>query len=252
MSIWNTPLQEPSPIPLWFQIAGQLRDAIKRGIFKTGDVLPSENQLNQVFGVSRATSRSALAKLEQEGLIVRKSGKGSIVVSPRVDLPANEMFGFSADMRRRGLRPSYVTLFAGKARAVSEVADAFGIRVNELIFQSRRLLMADDYPMGLAVSWLSPTLLKGKTPPSIGALNNSLYEWLHAKYGETITGATEFIEASIADNEMAAQLQVAVGAPLLVVRRRSVNSNGMPAEYAVLQFRADRYRLHLQAGTLVK
>ena len=251
--MWNKPLQESSPIPLWFQIADQLRDAIKGGMFKTGDVLPSENQLNQVFGVSRATSRSALAKLEQEGLIVRKSGKGSIVISPRVDQPANEMFGFSADMRRRGLRPSHETLFAGHVRASSEVADALGIKVNEFVFQSRRLLVADDYPMGVAVSWLSPTLLKGKTPPAIEDLNNnSLYEWLQNTCGETITGAIEFIEASVADNETAAQLQVAVGAPLLVVRRRSDDSNGMPAEYAVLQFRADRYRLQLQAGMLVK
>lgn len=253
MSTWIKPLQQSSPIPLWFQIAGQLRDSITVGIFKTGDVLPSENQLNKAFGVSRSTSRTALAKLEQEGLIFRKSGKGSIVVSPRVDLPAHEMFGFSSDMRRRGLKPSYKTLFAGYARASKEITDALGLKVNDLVFQSRRLLLADDYPMGLGVSWLSPNLLKEKVPPTMEDLDkNSLYAWIQTTCGEIITGSTEFIEASVADTTTAAQLQILAGAPLLIVRRRSNDSNGIPAEYAILQFRADRYRLQLQAGMLVK
>ena len=81
---------------------------------------------------------------------------------------------------------------------------------------------------------------------------NSLYAWIQTTCGEIITGSTEFIEASVADTTTAAQLQVLAGAPLLVVRRRSNDSNGMPAEYAILQFRADRYRLQLQAGMLVK
>ncbi len=73
------------------------------------------DQLSETFGISRATSRSALDGLEQ-GLIVRKSGKGSIVLGPRVEQPAI-MYGFSDDMRRRGLRPSYRTVFAGKGKA---------------------------------------------------------------------------------------------------------------------------------------
>src|SRR5262245_11851967 len=111
-AMWNEPLPESSPLPLWFQIAERLRHAIAQGVFSPGAVLPSEAKLNETFGISRATSRAALDRLEQEGLISRKSGKGSIVLSPRVDQPVNEMFGFSDDMRRRGLRPSYQTLFA--------------------------------------------------------------------------------------------------------------------------------------------
>src|SRR5882757_3761387 len=153
-AMWNDPLPESSPLPLWFQIAERLRHAIAEGVFSSGDVLPSEAKLNAIFGISRATSRAALDRLEQEGLISRKSGKGSMVLSRRVDQPANEMLGFADDMRRRGLRPSYGTLFVGRVRAAAEIAEALGVHVNAPVYQSRRLLKADDVPMGIAVSWL--------------------------------------------------------------------------------------------------
>jgi GntR family transcriptional regulator len=250
--MWNKPLSESSPLPLWFQIAARLRQAIADGVFVAGDALPSESQLNIAFGISRATSRAALDRLEQEGLIVRKSGKGSIVLSPRVDQPANEMYGFSDDMRRRGLRPSYQTLFAGRVKASAEIAEAFGIKVHSSVYHSRRLLIADDWPMGIAYSWLLPALLKGITPPTAEELSNSsLYAWLQQKCGAKVASAREFIEAAIVGEEMAAELKVPVGSAVLIVRRRSDGEDGSPIEYAVLYFRSDRYRLHLQSGSVV-
>jgi GntR family transcriptional regulator len=243
---WNDPLPESSPAPLWFQIAERLRAAITRGKFRPGDILPSEAQINQTFGVSRATSRASLDRLEQDGLIRRRSGKGSIVIAPRVDQPVNEMLGFAEDMRRRGLRPSHDTRFVGRVRAPAEVGDALEIKANTLVYQSRRLLKADDAPIGFAVSWLSPSLFRSVKPPTAADLNaGSLYEWLARECGVRISGAREFIEASIVQQDMALELQVPANSAVLIARRLSRDSNGLPIEYAVLHFRADRYRFHL-------
>jgi GntR family transcriptional regulator len=245
---WNDPLPEASPAPLWFQIAERLRTAIRRGKFRPGDILPSEAQINEAFGVSRATSRTALDRLEHEGLISRRSGKGSIVIAPRVDQPVNEMFGFAEDMHRRGLRPSYDTRFVGRVRAPVEVGDALEIRANTLVYQSRRLLKADDAPIGFAVSFLSPSLFRGVKPPTAADLNTgSLYEWLARECGMRISGASEFIEASIVQQDMALELEVPENSAVLIARRVSRDANGLPIEYAVLHFRADRYRFHLEA-----
>lgn len=251
--MWNKPLQESSPLPLWFQIAERLRHAIADGTFTAGDALPSESQLNQTFGISRATSRAALDSLEQEGLIVRKSGKGSIVLGPRVEQPAIEMYGFSDDMRQRGLRPSYHTIFAGRGKANLEASDALRIRVNSSVFHSRRILKADDQPVGLALSWIPLSVFKGTTLPTAEDLDrNSLYRWLNDTCGVKLTGARETIEAALAEGDMAGELEVPAGAAVLVVRRRSDAADGTPVEYAVLHFRADRYRLHLETGVVVQ
>lgn len=251
--MWNKPLQESSPLPLWFQIAERLRGAIADGTFGAGEVLPSESQLNQTFGISRATSRTALDSLEQEGLIVRKSGRGSIVLGPRVEQPAIEMYGFSDDMRRRGVRPSYQTILAGRGRATVEASDALGIRLKSSVYHSRRILKADDQPIGLALSWIPLSIFGDTVLPTADDLNrNSLYRWLGEKCGVKVTGASETIEAALAEGDMAAELEVPAGAAVLVVRRRSDAADGSPVEYAVLHFRADRYRLHLETGIVAQ
>ncbi len=246
--MWNNPLPESSPLPLWFQIAERLRAAIADGTFAAGDTLPSESQLNRTFGISRATSRAALDNIEQEGLIIRKSGKGSIVLGPRVEQPASEMYGFSDDMRRRGRRPSYQTVQAGRGRANPEVGEALQVRVNSSVFHSRRILKADDQPVGVALSWIPIDIFKG-APPTVEDLDrDSLYRWLNEKCDVKLVGARETIEAAPADETMSVELDVRPAAALLVVRRRSHTADGTPAEYAVLYFRSDRYRLHLETG----
>ena len=246
-SSWSAALPPDSRLPLWVQITQRLRAAIGRGEFAPGRVLPSETELNQVFGVSRATSRAALNELEREGLIVRRAGKGSIVLRPKVDQPAEEMGGFSEDMRRRGLRPSYRTLEVGKVPVGIQVAEALEIRSETRAFRSRRLLLAEDEPMGLAISWIPPRLLREIATPTAEELSQgSLYEWMFRHCGTRLVRAHQYIEAAAAEPEMAALLGIPSAAPLLIARRQSFDETGKPAEYSVLHFRSDRYRFELK------
>ncbi len=126
--MWDTADLTQGMLPLWYQIAERLRAAIEIGWFKPGNTLPSKAQLVERFGVSRTTARAALGQLKQEGLISRRSGKDSIVLSPRVEQPLNILASFSEDMRRRGLQPSYATQSANFASAPAEVAEALNIK----------------------------------------------------------------------------------------------------------------------------
>jgi GntR family transcriptional regulator len=244
---WDDPLAAGNPAPLWFQIAERLRAAIADGRFRPGEPLPSEAMINAAFGVSRATSRSALDRLEQDGLITRRSGRGSIVVVPRVDQPATVMAGFADDMRRRGLEPSYTTRFAGKVRAPAEVSHAFGVKPGTSVFQSQRLLKADRQTIGYAVSWLAPPLFRSVKPPSATDLETgSLYGWLARQCAVQISSAVEFIEAAIVEPEMAVELEVPDASAVLIARRLSKDQIGRPVEYAVLHFRPDRYRFRIE------
>src|ERR1700753_2612069 len=106
---WDRDELVAGPLPLWWQIADRLRTAIQGGQFKPGEALPSEARRNGAFGVSRTTARAALDRLEQEGLITRRSGKGSVVLAPRVEQPLNRLSSFAEDMAQRGLTASYAT-----------------------------------------------------------------------------------------------------------------------------------------------
>jgi GntR family transcriptional regulator len=247
MTDWHLPLADDDPAPLWFQIAERLRRAVDSGAFKPGDTLPSEAQLNRQFGVSRATSRAALNKLEANGLIVRRSGKGSIVLRKQVDQPAEEMSGFSEDMRRRGLEPSYKVMDIGHEASTAQVAEALEVSSGTKVFRSYRLLLADGEPIGTAMSWLPPRLFRTLLPPTEDDLTTgSLYGWLRENCSVTVGRAREFIEAASATGDHARTLNVAEGSPLLIARRQSFDEADKPVEYVVLSFRSDRYRFHLE------
>ena len=244
---WREPIDKDGPVPRWFQIAERLRRAIASREFVPGDTLPSEAELNRQFGVSRATSRAALNELEADGLIVRRSGKGSIVLRKRVDQPVERMSGFSEDMRRRGLTPSHRVLEIGGAKAGADAAEALEIGRGTRVFRSHRLLLADAAPIGLAESWLAPRLFRAQRHPSADELTDgSLYDWLEARCGVSVSRAREYIEADAADAAQAQMLGVSRGSPLLVARRQSFDATDKPFEYVVLCFRPDMYRFHLE------
>ena len=243
---WNDDILAPGPTPLWFQIAERLRASITAGEFRPGDALPSEAEINTAFKVSRTTARASLDRLRQEGLISRQSGRGSIVLKRKVEQPVNQLASFSEDMRRRGFKASYATFGAAPATLSDEAAEALGLGRGTQTFFIRRLFLANDEPMGMSESWLAPSVLgdnPGPTPDELDA--GSLYQWLGSRLGVQIAGAREFIEAAVADVAMARRLDIAPGAPVLVARRRSHAADGTAIEYAVMHYRADRYRFSI-------
>ena len=65
------------------QVSEQLKEAILRGRYQTGDKIPSEHQLVSIFGVSRVIVREAIRNLERSGLIEIKRGPtGGAFVQP--------------------------------------------------------------------------------------------------------------------------------------------------------------------------
>ncbi|MDR6879478.1 GntR family transcriptional regulator [Bacillus sp. 3255] len=64
---------------LYEQLYMHIVHEIQQGKLKAGDRVPSEKELAEQFGVSRITSKKALEKLAEAGVITRIQGKGSFV-----------------------------------------------------------------------------------------------------------------------------------------------------------------------------
>ncbi len=73
------------------EVYDQMREMIFKNVWKSGDRLPSENELAEAFGVSRVTIRQALIKLNASGLIRTRQGEGSFVQELSVGLKLNEL-----------------------------------------------------------------------------------------------------------------------------------------------------------------
>jgi DNA-binding GntR family transcriptional regulator len=66
-------------VPLWSQIADELRAEIAAGTREAGSRLPTEHELATAFEASRHTVRRALAALVNEGLVTPKAPLGYFV-----------------------------------------------------------------------------------------------------------------------------------------------------------------------------
>lgn len=69
-------IDHSSSIPLYKQIENYIRDLIESGEYDGGNFL-SKEELAKKFGVSRNTVRQGIMALVREGLLERRSGKGS-------------------------------------------------------------------------------------------------------------------------------------------------------------------------------
>ena len=75
-----------SRLPIYQQLAHQIREAIARGELQPDAGLPSVRQLSRELVVNPNTVARAYTELEREGLLVSRPGRGIYVAEPRVDL----------------------------------------------------------------------------------------------------------------------------------------------------------------------
>ena len=74
-------IKKPIKQSLPKQISIQIEKAIKDGIFKVGEKIPSEPELVKSFEVSRNTIREAIQSLIQAGVLESRQGNGTYVLT---------------------------------------------------------------------------------------------------------------------------------------------------------------------------
>ena len=225
--------------PLHAQIAGAIEDAIASGDLGPGDRLPPERQLASWFGVNRLTLRQALAELERRVLIWRRTGRkgGTFIAEPTVERDLSAFAGFSEQARRHGLVASAVLLHAEETEAGPDAALALELPVGASVFEVARLRLANGRPFVLEESSFPGERFADMLAES---LDGSLYDLLADRFGARPCRAVESLQPVRADKRAATLLEVARGAPLLLVERTAFDSAGVPVEFARDLFRGDR------------
>lgn len=98
----DKPLEKKSQSPLYQQLMARLKNDILAGVYPSGARIPSEQLLCETYGVSRVTVRKAMLDLVQEGLLVRRQGKGTFVADERIQRDLLQITSFSAACRQNG------------------------------------------------------------------------------------------------------------------------------------------------------
>jgi GntR family transcriptional regulator len=231
--------------PLQEQIAASLRREIADGAFEPSGRLPSEAELTARFGVSRVTVRLALARLEAEGAIERRQGKGSYASGKRIRHELDTLLSFHESLKAQGLAATLRTLSHAATRLPPELKGVFGPRVTRCV-EVRRLHAVDGEPVALATSLL-PAALEGVDWHAEPA--TPLYALLESRLGLKVLRAEITLRADALDAPSARVLGLKKGAPALVMRRASFAADGRCCDRTVFLIRPERYEFCLNSAT---
>jgi GntR family transcriptional regulator len=231
-------------IPLHEQISSWLRRQIQTGALPPDAQLPSENDLCERCGVSRVTVRRALQTLEADGLVYRRQGLGSFVCDRRLPHGLVRLTDFAQDLGRAGLEASSRVLHRATEACPVGVAERLGVEPESPVLRLDRLRLGDGEPLAMDRTWLAPfhaQLLEGHD-----LARDTIYGVLEREYGIPVLSGRYRITAAVADEELAATLQVRPGDPLLVIERTSRTVGGRPVYFQRRHYRSDRMAYELE------
>ena len=238
-------LDRSSPIPMYYQIAVDLRQRISRGEWRLNDQLPPEYELAAQYNVSRTTMRQALAQLESDGILHRQRGSGTFITRrpDQLVLALSFPYSFTAQAKKIGANPSSKIIKAEVGPLPSpEIAAHLGLGEDEQVASFVRLFMTNNQPVAVSRSTIPHQLCPGIA--SLPLINNSLIETFSQRYDLAPTQADQWIASVRAPKEEAGMLGMRPGAPILMITTLSLLADSTPLEYAVTYCDGNRLRLH--------
>jgi GntR family transcriptional regulator len=234
-----SPVDPHSPLPLYYQVYVDLRNIIRSGKLKAGEMLPPELELSEAYGVGRETIRHAFLKLVDDNIVERKAGRGTVVLAQKDQMRFYLDRSFAQQMMEMGMVPhsEVLKINAGVIDVTSpeSLQKKSGAQCLTLV----RLRFGDQTPIGIQYTTVITELCPGLINHDFA--NESLYGILGMEYKLPITRINQVISAISADEWHCSLLKTVSGAPLLLVRTTAYLDNGEPIESTTSYYRADKY-----------
>jgi len=239
------PIDRSSPVPLYFQIAENLRAAVADGRLRPGDRLDNELDLCARLGVSRPTVRQAIQTLVQDGMVVRRRGLGTVVAARPIQRPL-ALTSLYDDLVTAGRRPATRVLEVAWRDADEHTAAALAVEVGAPVVSIQRLRSAGGRPLALMHNDLAADWVEGLDVES--ALEERGLYGLLRRRGAVFHAAEQAIGARRPDAREARLLGVPRTATLLTMDRVAYDPDGRPIEQGSHAYLADRYAFRVTLG----
>ena len=231
-------LHGDNALPLYYQVYLVLREQLAEGRFPEDEPLPGEEQLREQFDVSRVTIRKTLGRLEDEGLIRRVRGSGTYPIKQK--LQSDDRANIS------GLYENLLTVgMQTKADLLSfELIETPAQLINETPELGAKVLKVERVRKYEKESF---SFMRSYIPEEIGIqikkkeIGNEPLLVVLDRAGWLPTSAEQSLSATAATAEIAGELGVAIGSPLIYMKRLSRDQNDRLIEYFESFYRPDKF-----------
>ncbi|MEF9605015.1 GntR family transcriptional regulator [Paracoccus sp. PXZ] len=221
-------IDQQSPVPLYLQIVAQMEAALREGRLLPGATIPPEPALCEMFSVSRKTLRRATDHLVSLGLIRRIHGVGTVVTE---DAQVEGLSGMQSiyDRLVSTRKTPETRLLLQETTVIDAEASALtGFSVGEEVVRLRRLRFSNKVPLAVlenvATAAILPLTGRDTSESFLAALNRRGFR-AHVIHRQ--------VEAVLADNRTAQDLDIPEGTPILRETQRSQDRHGRVFNLAV-------------------
>ena len=229
-----------APVPLYYRIREFLKDQIESGFLKTGDQIPTEEQLCDSFQVSRMTARRAVDELVREGRLNKRHGVGTFVLDRSIGRQLNRLNTLTDEFKQLGYKKLNSRMLSWRIhRALRTIAAILDIGVGDPVLRFKRVRYAEDVPIAVQTIYLPSQLASGLQDSDLEG--HSLYKLVEQRFGKRAEWAKQQIYAIPATSLLAKYLEVDPGRPLFKVTRQAFFADGQPMLISRTYYRADRY-----------
>jgi GntR family transcriptional regulator len=220
--------------PLHLQIRSILQQQILDQALPAGQQLPTEEELQQQFGVSRSVIRQALGGLASSGLIHRQRGRGTVVAAaPTLRRHIQRAGGLGEQTAARGQQLRTQVLNMETALPPEPARTALG---TSRTWRIERIRYLEDTPVVFMRTWVSKDLFPHFTADLLQG--NSLLA-LMRDHGYPPAGGPRQVQAVAADEDLAEALDVTAGDPLLLLQGVTQDTSGQGLEWFCVWHRAN-------------
>ena len=213
--------------PLYTQVRAQILIRITSGEWSAGDALPNEFALAAEYGVSVGTIRKAVEGLEEQGLLIRKQGRGTYVAGSGRN-PLEQKF---TSVRAPNGDPPEISYQLEQIRrrpCWSSEANVLGCEPGSEIVEIEQAVQLGTGLVGMETAVVSAAMFPRLETQLV--YGQHLYS-VYSLYGILVTRASDLVSVTSDYHEMAKRLGLANEATLLIVKRMAFTHDRQPVEY---------------------
>ena len=237
-------IDQQSKIPLYYQLKEDIKKKILKGDLQEGDLLPSEREFNERYGISSTTIRRALNDLVHENFLERKAGKGTFVRMGKVRRDLRKVLGFTQNMKEMGLTPSTRVLSKKVVSANAFAQERLGLGKGDKIVKLNRLRLANDVPMMLETRYIRKDLCPGIQKQD---LSSSLWKVFENEYGCKPHRHSQNLRITTISGNAAPLLGLREGTQVFLIKGVTYLEDAQAIECEESLYRSDKYDLAFEA-----
>jgi len=242
LKLENLPIKEidkQSPIPLYHQIYLDLKRMILEEVIPPNAILPPEIEIASAYNVGRQTVRMAIARLVDDNLVERFSGKGTFVKSKDDRVKFYLDRSFTNQTKELGSTPHSKVLSARTGVIDESYPEALHKYIGTPCFNLKRVRFGNNTPICYQSTVVITTKCKDIDKHDFS--KESLYDVLATSYHLYIERINYIVSAVTADEYRAELLDVEPEFPLLYVNTTAYLDDGSLIETTSSYYRSDKY-----------